>query len=111
MPGAVQTISWWSGNGAMAFRWLPRHPRAVERMLSGTRLSPRNRRGDGPAPGLGIATVEKIAINGVMAGCKPEHMPVLIALAEGLRSDGSQREDPGDEHWPQRPHGHGKRAR
>jgi hypothetical protein len=28
------------------------------------------------------ATVEKVAINGVMAGCKPEHMPVLLAMAE-----------------------------
>ena len=30
------------------------------------------------------ATVEKIAINGVMAGCKPEYMPVLIAAVEAL---------------------------
>ena len=30
----------------------------------------------------GIATVEKVAVNGVMAGCKPEHMPVLLAMAE-----------------------------
>jgi len=29
-----------------------------------------------------IATVEKVAINAVMAGCKPEHMPVLLAMAE-----------------------------
>jgi hypothetical protein len=28
------------------------------------------------------ATVEKVAINGVMAGCKPEHMPVLLAMTE-----------------------------
>ncbi len=28
------------------------------------------------------ATVEKIAIIGVMAGCKPEHMPVLLAIAQ-----------------------------
>ena len=28
------------------------------------------------------ATVEKIATIGVMAGCKPEHMPVLLAIAE-----------------------------
>ena len=28
------------------------------------------------------ATVEKIAIIGVMSGCKPEHMPVLLAMAE-----------------------------
>ena len=28
------------------------------------------------------ATVEKIATIGVMAGCKPEHMPILLAMAE-----------------------------
>jgi hypothetical protein len=28
------------------------------------------------------ANVEKIATIGVMAGCKPEHMPILLALAE-----------------------------
>ncbi|HEX6172661.1 MAG TPA: hypothetical protein VF089_01510, partial [Candidatus Binatia bacterium] len=30
------------------------------------------------------ATVEKIAINAVMAGCKPEYMPVLIAAVEAI---------------------------
>ena len=30
----------------------------------------------------GVVTVEKIAINAVMAGAKPEHMPVLIAAME-----------------------------
>ncbi|MGZ8466307.1 MAG: hypothetical protein ACXWXT_12240, partial [Candidatus Binatia bacterium] len=30
------------------------------------------------------ATVEKIAINGVMAGCKPEYMPTLIAAVEAI---------------------------
>jgi hypothetical protein len=29
-----------------------------------------------------IATVEKVAVIGVMAGCKPEYMPVLLAIAE-----------------------------
>jgi hypothetical protein len=28
------------------------------------------------------ATVEKVAVNGVMAGCKPEYMPILLATAE-----------------------------
>jgi hypothetical protein len=28
------------------------------------------------------ATVEKIATIGVMAGCRPEHMPILLAIAE-----------------------------
>jgi hypothetical protein len=36
------------------------------------------------APGHGAATVEKIAINAVMAGCRPEYMPVLMAAVEAL---------------------------
>jgi hypothetical protein len=28
------------------------------------------------------ATVEKVAINAVMAGCKPEHLPAVLALAQ-----------------------------
>jgi hypothetical protein len=35
-------------------------------------------------PVRGIATVEKIAINAVMAGCRPEYMPVLIAAIQAL---------------------------
>jgi hypothetical protein len=34
------------------------------------------------APLRGEATVEKIAANAVMAGCPPEHMPVLLAALE-----------------------------
>jgi hypothetical protein len=30
------------------------------------------------------ATVWSIAVNGVMAGCRPEHMPVLVALIEAM---------------------------
>jgi hypothetical protein len=30
------------------------------------------------------ATVRTVAINGVMAGCRPEYMPVLVALAEAM---------------------------
>jgi hypothetical protein len=30
------------------------------------------------------ATVEKIAVNAVMAGCKPEYMPLLLALVEDM---------------------------
>jgi len=33
-------------------------------------------------PGFGIGTVEKIAANAVMAGCKPEAMPIVLAMAE-----------------------------
>ena len=36
------------------------------------------------APKGGLATVEKIAANAVMAGCKPEYMPVLIACVQAI---------------------------
>jgi hypothetical protein len=35
-------------------------------------------------PGYCIGTVEKIAANAVMAGCRPEAMPIVIAAAECL---------------------------
>src|SRR5262249_31185042 len=31
-----------------------------------------------------VITLEKLAINAVMAGCLPEYMPVLVAAAEAL---------------------------
>lgn len=36
------------------------------------------------APGFGAATVERIAINAVLAGCRPEYLPVLIAAVEAV---------------------------
>jgi hypothetical protein len=36
------------------------------------------------APKRGVATVEKIAANAVMAGCVPEYMPVLIACVKAV---------------------------
>src|SRR5260370_1352149 len=35
-------------------------------------------------PRQGEATVERIAVNAVMAGCKPEYLPVIIAAIEAL---------------------------
>ncbi len=35
-------------------------------------------------PGYGRATVEKIAVNAVMAGCRPEYLPVVIAGVEAM---------------------------
>ena len=34
------------------------------------------------APGMGVGTVRKIAANAVMAGCRPEAMPVIMAMME-----------------------------
>lgn len=36
------------------------------------------------APAFGAATVTRIAINAVMAGCDPEYLPVLIAAVEAV---------------------------
>src|SRR5690349_13949947 len=36
------------------------------------------------APRMGVATVELIAANAVMAGCRPQHMPLLIAAVEAM---------------------------
>ena len=38
-------------------------------------------------PNYGRATVEKIAINAVMAGCLPEYLPVVIAAVEAVCDD------------------------
>jgi len=56
---------------------------AVDQMLTGTDLPPQHVVGK-MIPRLGKATVEKIAINAVMAGALPTAMPLLIAGVEAL---------------------------
>jgi hypothetical protein len=51
------------------------------RMLQGTTRKPDEVVGLIP-PNLAPCTVEKVAINAVMAGCKPEYMPVVLASIE-----------------------------
>jgi peroxiredoxin len=58
----------------------------VLRMLGGTHRAPQDLIAIVP-PNMGEATTEKIAINAVMAGCKPEYMPVLIAALEAVCTD------------------------
>jgi hypothetical protein len=53
----------------------------VERMLRGTRRDRAELLGEMP-PNYGRLTVEKAAINAVMAGCRPEYLPVVVAAAE-----------------------------
>ncbi|MEE8396747.1 MAG: hypothetical protein V3S29_11875, partial [bacterium] len=54
---------------------------AVDEMLAGTSMAP-----DEVVarlyPNEGKATVEKIAINAVMAGCRPDYLPILIAAVK-----------------------------
>ncbi|WP_436348509.1 hypothetical protein [Natronorubrum sp. FCH18a] len=58
----------------------------VESMLEGTGHDPDEKLGVVP-PKYGDATVEKVAINAVMAGCEPEYMPVLIAALEAMTEE------------------------
>ena len=63
---------------------LPVAPPTVERvlaMLAGTRHAPDEVVGIMP-PDRVECTVEKVAVNAVMAGCKPEYMPVVLAAIE-----------------------------
>ena len=62
---------------------IPPTPEAVERMLKGTRRAPQDVVMV-MEPGFGLATVEKIAVNAVMAGCRPEQFPVLLAAIDCL---------------------------
>ncbi|HJX12452.1 MAG TPA: hypothetical protein VJ377_02870 [Dehalococcoidales bacterium] len=57
---------------------IPPTEEAVAEMLTGTDLPPDHLLGKLQSR-MGKATIEKIAIAGVMAGCLPTHMPVLIA--------------------------------
>ena len=58
----------------------------VLRMLQGTTRKPDEVIGLVP-PDLVPCTVEKVAINAVMAGCKPEYMPVVLAAVEAALID------------------------
>jgi hypothetical protein len=62
---------------------IPPTPELVKGMLAGTTRSPQDVIGQ-VAPKNGIATVEKIAINALMAGAKPEYLPVILAAMEGF---------------------------
>jgi hypothetical protein len=61
---------------------VPPTPERVERMLSGTTRDRHEVIAVVP-PDLVECTIEKIAINAVMAGCRPEYLPVVIAALEG----------------------------
>ncbi len=65
---------------------VPPTPVRVLKMLSGTTRSPDEIIGNIP-PDLAECTVEKVAINAVMAGCKPEYLPVVLAAVEAALID------------------------
>lgn len=63
---------------------IPPTPERVRHMLGD--LDPQEFLGYVP-PKNGGATVEKIAINALMAGCKPEYMPVVIAGLKAMLTE------------------------
>jgi hypothetical protein len=65
------------------FPVIPPTPGLVEEMLRGTSRS-RDEVITIMEPGRGIGTVENIAVNCVMAGCLPEHLPVVITAIEAM---------------------------
>src|SRR5258708_34789217 len=74
---------------------IPPTPERVERMLAGMPWrNPDDVIGVVP-PAMGLATLRNIAVNAVMAGCRPSYLPVIVAaLSAG----------PGKTHWvPPRP--------
>ena len=60
---------------------VPPTPVRVLRMLKGTTRDPEEPVGAIP-PNNAPCTVEKVAINAVLAGCKPEYLPVVLAAVE-----------------------------
>jgi hypothetical protein len=65
---------------------LPVVPPTVDRvaaMLEAARLDAKHEVGFVTHRSVSI-TAEKVAINAVMAGCKPEYMPVVVAAIEGI---------------------------
>ena len=65
---------------------VPPTPARVLRMLQGTQRAPDEIVAVVP-PNMVACSVEKVAINAVMAGCKPEYLPVVLAAVEAACVD------------------------
>jgi hypothetical protein len=74
---------------------LPLVPPTAERLewiMKGTTRSPDEKLGKCPLK-LGMASIRKIAINSVMAGAKPEYLPVIIGAMESFITESGQGKD------------------
>ena len=65
---------------------VPPTPDRVERMLRGTDRDPAELIAAVP-PKWGRATVEKIAINAVMAGCKTAYLPLILTAVKAMAAE------------------------
>lgn len=62
---------------------VPPTQEALDEMLSGVSLPPDEVVGL-LYPNQGKATIKKIAINAVMAGCRPDYMPIIVAAIKAI---------------------------
>ena len=65
---------------------VPPTPEAVSAALEAAHLAPDEILGVEPTKGA-VVTAEKAAINAVMAGCRPEYMPVVAAAVQAITAD------------------------
>ncbi len=65
---------------------VPPTPRRVLAMLEGSARSPQDVVAVVPPDNV-ECTVEKVAINAVMAGCRPDYLPVVLAAVEAVCTD------------------------
>jgi hypothetical protein len=72
---------WLERAGADGLPVVPPTRERVERMLAGTGRAPDELVGLVP-PNYGRATILKVAVNAVLAGCRPDYLPVLLAALE-----------------------------
>ena len=82
----------------------------VLRMLDGTSRAPSEVVAHVP-PNLAPVTVEKVAINAVMAGCLPDYLPVVLAAVEGSVHERVQSSRRAGHHLFRRPSDCGQRSR
>ena len=81
--GAAVTAAFYRNGWTDGLPIVPPTADAVREMMTGTDLPPFHVLGR-MVPKNATITIEKIAINAVMAGCRPTYMPVLIAAVEGM---------------------------
>ena len=76
----------WSRGWSDGLPVVPPTKQRVLRMLEGTTRDSSEVVAVVP-PSLAECTIEKVAVNAVMAGCEPEHLPVVIAALEAACTD------------------------
>src|SRR5438128_7790022 len=82
--GAIDTIEQYFEHGwTDGLPIVPPTEELVDRMIAASGREALEVVGVVP-PRQGVATIEAIATNAVMAGCRPEYMPVVVSAVEAL---------------------------